>query len=317
MSNTTRVNTFLLLGFSEIRDLQIIYSVISLAIYLGVLVGNSLIIITIGFECHLHKPMYFFLMNLSLAEIGFVSVTIPKSIFNSLFNTRWISYSECVSQVFFLIFFMASDFALLTVMAYDRYVAICSPLYYETVMNKEACVHMAVISWIAALLYALLHTVGTFTMTFCSKVINQFFCEIPQLLKVSCSDSYVIESVVHLIGACLSFISFSFIIFSYAQIFRTVTRIPSKQGKKKTISTCSPHFLAVSLFLFTTSFANLKPISNSSHSLSLVASAIYSVVPPLMNPIIYTLRNKQIKTALRKYLSSNKYLSSKALFHPP
>ncbi|KAM6451723.1 olfactory receptor 14A16-like [Liasis olivaceus] len=302
MYNTTRVNKFLLLGFSEMRELQIIHSVIFLAIYLAVLVGNSLIIIAIGFECHLHKPMYFFLMNLSLADLGFVSVTIPRSVFNSLFNTQWISYSECVSQVFFLIFFMASDFALLTVMAYDRYVAICNPLCYETVMHKEACVHMAAISWLAALLYALLHTAGTFTMTFCSKVIDQFFCEIPQLLKISCSDSYVIETVVHLIGACLSFISFFFIIFSYVQIFRAVIRIPSMQGRKKTISTCSPHFLAVSLFLFTTSFAYLKPISNSSSSLNLVASAIYTLVPPLMNPIIYSLRNKQIKTALRKYL---------------
>ncbi|XP_063158410.1 olfactory receptor 14A16-like [Candoia aspera] len=302
MSNTTRVNKFLLLGFSEMRELQIIHSVIFLTIYSAVLVGNSLIIIVIGFECHLHKPMYFFLMNLSLADIGFVSVTIPRSLFNSLFNTRWISYSECVSQVFFLIFFMTSDFAFLTVMSYDRYVAICNPLYYDAVMSKEACIHMAAISWIVALLYALLHTVGTFTMTFCSKVVDQFFCEIPQLLKISCSDNYVIETVVHLIGACLSFISFFFIIFSYVQIFRAVIRIPSMQGRKKTISTCSPHFLAVSLFLFTTSFAYLKPFSNSSSSLNLVFSATYSLVPPLMNPIIYSLRNKQIKTALRKYL---------------
>ncbi|XP_062992739.1 olfactory receptor 14L1-like [Elgaria multicarinata webbii] len=185
-------------------------------------------------------------------------------------------------------------------MAYDRYVAICDPLFYETTMTKEACIQMAAFSWMVALFYAMLHTVGTFAMSFCSKFIDQFFCEIPQLLKISCSDRYFLEIGVHIIGACLSFGSFLFIILSYIQIFRAVMRIPSTQGRKKTFSTCTPHFLAVSLFLFTSSFAYLKPISNSPINLNLAAAAVYSVIPPLMNPVIYSMRNKQIKAAIRK-----------------
>nr|XP_056719032.1 olfactory receptor 14A16-like [Euleptes europaea] len=302
MSNLTAVKEFLLLEFSEIREFQISHGIIFLVFYLAALVGNLLIIKLIAFECYLHKPMYFFLLNLALADIGSVSVTIPKSMANSFFNTRLISYSECVSQVFFLIFFMATDLAFLTVMAYDRYVAICNPLHYETLMNKDSCIQMAAISWTAALLYATLHTFGTFSTSFCSKVINQFFCEIPQLLKISCSDQYQIEVGVLGFSGCLAFGSFIFIISSYMQIFRAVRRIPSAQGRKKTFSTCIPHFLVVFLFILTTAFAYLKPISNSATDLDLAAAAIYSVVPPLMNPIIYSMRNKEIKMAMRNEL---------------
>ncbi|XP_066485947.1 olfactory receptor 14A16-like [Tiliqua scincoides] len=300
MSNITVVMEFLLLRFSDNREFQILHSVSFLVLYLVALMGNSLIIALIAVECHLHKPMYFFLLNLSLADIGLVSITLPKSMFNSIFNTRRIAYSGCVSQVFFLIFFMATDFALLTVMAYDRYVAICDPLHYEAVMSKEACIQMAAITWIVALLYATLHTIGTFTMPFCSNVIDQFFCEIPQLLKISCSDRHPIEMGVHALGALLSFTSFLFIISSYVQIFRAVLRIPSMKGRKKTFSTCTPHFLVVSLFLLTTSFSYLKPNTNLSTDLNLTAAVVYSVVPPLMNPVIYSLRNQPIKMAMRK-----------------
>lgn len=291
---------FLLLRFSDNHEFQMVHSTSFLVVYLAALVGNSLIVALVVAECHLHKPMYFFLLNLSLADIGLVSVTLPKSIFNSLFNTRQITYSGCVGQVFCLILFMATDFALLTIMAYDRYVAICDPLHYETVMSKEACIQMGAMAWIVPLVYAMLHTIGTFTMPFCSNVINQFFCEIPQLLKIACLDKHHIEMGVHALGALLSFASFVFIISSYVQIFRAVLRIPSTKGRKKTFSTCTPHLLVVSLFLLTTSFSYLKPTTNSPTKLNLAAAVTYSVLPPLMNPIIYSLRNKPIKTAMRK-----------------
>lgn len=307
MSNITIMTEFLLLGFSDVRMLQILHSVIFLVFYLSALVGNIVIIKLIALEPNLHKPMYFFLMNLSLADVGSVSVTIPKSMANSIFNTRVISYPECVSQVFFLIFFMATDLALLTFMAYDRYVAICNPLHYETVMTKDACIQMTAVSWIGALFYAALHTISTFATSFCSKIINQFFCEIPQLLKISCSKRYEIEVGALGFSGCLAFGSFIFIISSYVQIIRTVMRIPSIEARKKTFSTCIPHFLVVSLFIVSTAFAYLKPISNSPTHLDLVAAVIYSMLPPLMNPVIYSLRNKQIKMAMKKYI----------LFHRP
>ncbi|KAM6451722.1 olfactory receptor 14C36-like [Liasis olivaceus] len=184
---------FLLLEFSKIGDIRILYSALLLLLYLMTITGNFLIITAVISGHHLHTPMYFFLMNLAMQDIGSVSVIIPKAIFNCLMNIRHISYSGCVAQVFLFLFFLASDFFLLTVMAYDRYVAICNPLHYEMVMNQQTCIRMVAAVWLAGLAYGVLHTSGTFVTPFCSNVVNQFFCEIPQLLKLACSDLYLIE----------------------------------------------------------------------------------------------------------------------------
>nr|XP_023970048.1 olfactory receptor 14A16-like [Chrysemys picta bellii] len=303
MSNRTTVTEFLLLGFSDVRELQILHFVVFLVIYLVALVGNLLIFMAIAFDHHLHTPMYFFLMNLSILDVGSISVTVPKSMANSLMNTKSISYAGCVAQVFFLFFLMAADFSLLTVMAYDRYVAICQPLHYDTMMNSKACVQMAASAWITGILYSVLHTGNTFALTFCGgDMVDQFFCEIPQLLKLSCSDSYLSEIGVLTFSVCLLLGCFVFIIVSYVQIFKSVLRIPSEQGRHKAFSTCLPHLTVVSLVVFTGSFAYLKPTSSSPSALDLVVAVLYSVLPQIMNPIVYSLRNKEMKAALRRLI---------------
>ncbi|XP_026519069.1 olfactory receptor 14A16-like [Terrapene carolina triunguis] len=301
MSNRTIVTEFLLLGFSEVRELQILHFVVFLVSYLSALVGNLLIIMVVALNNHLQTPMYFFLVNLSILDLGSISVTIPKSMANYILNTRSISYAGCVAQVFLFVFFAEADFAFLTVMAYDRYVAICKPLHYETVMNSRACVQMAASAWISGILFSVLHTGNTFALTFCGgNMVDQFFCEIPQLLKLSCSDSYLSEVGVLAFNACLLLGCFVFIIVSYVQIFKSVLRIPSEQGRHKALSTCLPHLTVVSLFVCTGAFAYLKPTSSSTSALDLMVAVLYSVVPPMMNPIIYSMRNKEIKGALRK-----------------
>ncbi|XP_065419334.1 olfactory receptor 14A16-like [Chrysemys picta bellii] len=301
MSNRTTVTMFLLLGFSDVRELQILNFVVFLVIYLVALVGNLLIFMAIAFDHHLHTPMYFFLMNLSILDVGSISVTIPKSMANSLMNTKSISYAGCVAQVFFLFFLLGADFSLLTIMAYDRYVAICQPLHYDTMMNSKACVQMAASAWITGILYSVLHTGNTFALTFCGgNMVDQFFCEIPQLLKLSCSDSYLSEVGVLAFSVCLLFGCFVFMIVSYVQIFKSVLRIPSEQGRHKAFSTCLPHLTVVSLAVCTGAFAYLKPTSSSPSALDLVVAVLYSVLPQIMNPIIYSLRNKEMKAALRR-----------------
>ncbi|KAM7150541.1 olfactory receptor 14A16-like [Macrochelys suwanniensis] len=303
MSNRTTVTEFLLLGFSDVRELQILHFVMFLVIYLTGLIGNLLIISAIALDHHLHTPMYFFLMNLSILDLGSISVTIPKSMANSLMNTRVIYYPGCVTQVFLFLVFTTVDLALLTIMAYDRQVSICQPLHYERVMNRRACVQMAASAWITGIVYSALHTGNTFTLHFCqSNVINQFFCEIPQLLKLTCSDSYLSEVGAIAFGAFLGSNCFVFIIVSYVQIFKAVLSIPSEQGRHKAFSTCLPHLTVVSLFLSTGFFAYLKPASSSASGLDLMVGVLYSLVPPVMNPIIYSMRNKEIKAALKKLI---------------
>ncbi|XP_039353372.1 olfactory receptor 14A16-like [Mauremys reevesii] len=312
MSNRTTMTEFLLLGFSEIQELQILHFVVFLVLYLATLMGNLVIITAIALNHHLDSPMCFFLMNLSILDLGSISVTIPKSMANSLMNTRVISYSGCITQVFLLLFFASADFALLTIMAYDRYIAICQPLHYKTVMNRRACVQMVAIAWICSILYSALNTGNTFALTFCGgNVVNQFFCEIPQLLKLTCSDSYLSESGVIVFSVCLVLSCFFLIIVSYVQIFKTVLRIPSEQGRRKAFSTCLPHLIMISLFLFPGTFAYLKPISSSTSGIDLVASILYSVVPPMMNPIIYSIRNKEIKAALWKMIGLRPFTKNK------
>ncbi|KFV73832.1 Olfactory receptor 14A16, partial [Struthio camelus australis] len=251
----------------------------------------------------LHTPMYFFLLNLSLLDLGTISTTVPKSISSSLWDTRAISYSGCAAQVFLLLFSLSAEFSLLTVMAYDRYVAICRPLHYGTLLGSRACVKMAAAAWGTGFLYALLHTANTFSIPLCEgNVVEQFFCEIPQILKLSCSHSYLREVAVIVVSICLAFGCFIFIVLSYVQIFTVVLRIPSEQGQHKAFSMCLPHLAVVSLFVSTATFAYLKPPSFSSPALDLVVAVLYSVVPPAVNPLIYSLKNKELKEALRKLI---------------
>ncbi|KAF1614468.1 UNVERIFIED_CONTAM: Olfactory receptor 14A16, partial [Eudyptes pachyrhynchus] len=265
-------------------------------IYLAALLGNGLIITAVACNHRLHTPMYFFLLNLSRLDLGSISTTLPKSMASSLWDTRAISYPGCAAQLFLLVFFISADLYLLTVMTYDRYIAICKPLHYGTLLGNRACVHMAAAAWGSGFLYALLHTANTSCIPLCQgNALDQFFCEIPQILKLSCSDSDLRE-VGLLISSCfLAFVNF---VVSYVQIFRAVLRIPSEQGWHKAFSTCLPHLAMVSLYVRTGVFAYLKPPSIFSPFLDVVVSFLYSVVPPAVDPLIYSMRNKEIRDAL-------------------
>ncbi|XP_068034817.1 olfactory receptor 14J1-like [Anomalospiza imberbis] len=207
---------------------------------------------------------------------------------NSLWGTSTISYTGCAAQLFFFMFFISAELSLLTIMCYDCYVSICKPLHYGTFLGSRACAHMAAAAWASAFLNALLHTANTFSLPLChGNALGQFFCEIPHILKLSCSKSYLRELGLIGVSACLAFGCFVFIVFSYVQIFRAVLRIPSEQGRHKAFSTCLPHLAVVSLFLSTAAFSYLKPPSMSSPSLDLLVSVLYSVVPPALNPLIY------------------------------
>ncbi|NXX47008.1 O14J1 protein, partial [Tricholaema leucomelas] len=304
MSNSSSISQFLLLPFAGTQQLQLLHFCLFLATYLAALLGNSLIIATVAWHHHLHTPMYFFLLNLSLLDLGAISTTVPKTMANSLWDTRDISYSGCAVQVFFFLFLILAEFFLLTIMAYDRYIAICRPLHYGTLLGSRACAHMAAAVWACGFLYALLHTVNTFSLPLChGNAVAQFFCEVPQLLKLSCSTAYLREVWLIVLGACLVFGCFVFIVVSYVQIFRAVLRMPSQQGRHKAFATCLPHLAVLSLFVSTGIFANLKPLSISSPSQNLVVAVLYSVVPPAVNPLIYSLRNQELKAALSKLLT--------------
>ncbi|XP_069735349.1 olfactory receptor 14A16-like [Phaenicophaeus curvirostris] len=304
MSNSSSITQFLLLPFADSRELQLLHFWLFLGIYLAALLGNGLIIITIAWDHHLHTPRYFFLLNLALLDLGSISTTVPKSMANSLWDTKTISYSGCVAQMFLFIFFLGTEYFLLTVMSYDRYVAICNPLHYGTLLGTRACVHMAAAAWGAGFLSSLLHTASTFSLPLCQgNAVDQFFCEIPQILKLSCSHANLREVGLLVVSFLVGFGCFVFIVVSYVQIFRAVLRIPSEQGRHKAFSTCLPHLAVVSLFLSTDMFTYLKPPSFSSPSMNLVVSFLYAVVTPALNPLIYGLRNKDLKDALRELIT--------------
>ncbi|XP_058709222.1 olfactory receptor 14A16-like [Poecile atricapillus] len=299
MSNSSSISHFLLLALADTRQLQLLHFCLFLGISLAALLGNGLIISAVACSHHLHSPMFFFLLNLALTDLGSICTTVPKAMHNSLWDTRDITYTGCAAQVFFLVFCAATEYFLLTIMCYDRYVSICKPLHYETLLGSRACAHMAAAAWASGFLYSLLHTANTFSLPLCQgNALGQFFCEIPQILKLSCSNSYTREFGLIAVSACLVFGCFVFIVFSYVQIFRVVLRIPSEQGRHKAFSTCLPHLAVVSLFISTGTFAYLKPPSISSPSLDLTVSVLYSMVPPALNPLIYSLRNQELKSAV-------------------
>uniref|UniRef100_A0A8C3CSA2 Olfactory receptor n=1 Tax=Cairina moschata TaxID=8855 RepID=A0A8C3CSA2_CAIMO len=303
MSNSSFPNEFLLLPFAETRELQLLHFVLFLGIYLAALLGNGLILTAIACDHRLHTPMYCFLLNLSLIDLGTITTTVPKSMANSLWDTRAISYAGCATQVFMFVVFVAAEFYLLTIMAYDRYIAICKPLHYGTIMDNRTCVNMAAVTWGSTFLYAVLHTANTFSLPLCQgNALDQFFCEIPQILKLSCSDAFLTEVGLLIISVTVASGCFVFLVVSYVQIFRAVIRMPSHQGRHKAFSTCLPHLAVVSLFLSTATFTYLKPSSISSPSLDLLLAVLYSVVPPAVNPLIYSMRNQELKDAVRKLI---------------
>ncbi|XP_007952459.1 olfactory receptor 1361-like [Orycteropus afer afer] len=300
--NKTGVTEFLLLGLSGQPTKEEILFWLFLWMYLVTITGNFLIILAISCDSHLHIPMYFFLANLSCVDICFSSVITPKMLVNHMLGSKSISYVECVIQIYFFITFINTDGFLLSVMAYDRYVAICSPLHYTMIMRPKLCVLLVTISWITTNLHALLHTLLMVQLTFCSSnVVHHFFCDPYPILKLSCSDTFINDLMVFTVGGVIFLTPFTCIIVSYAYIFSNVLKLPSACGIRKALSTCGSHLTVVSLFYGGILGVYMHP--SSSYSVQdTVATVIFTVVTPLVNPFIYSLRNHDIKGALRKLI---------------
>ncbi|XP_037364209.1 olfactory receptor 14C36-like [Talpa occidentalis] len=302
MTNYTMVTEFLLEGFGNEWELRLLNSVLFLLMYLITLLGNLLIITATTLDKNLHTPMYFFLRNLSMLDICYISVTVPNACVTSLTNNRAISVAGCATQIFLVIYFAIVEMMFLTIMAHDRYVAICQPLRYPVIMNHQFCVQMTLLSLFSGLVYSGVHTGNTFRLNFCqSNVVHQFFCDVPSLLLLSCSDTFsneilILVSAIVVCGGC-----FIFIAISYSRIFSTVLKFSSKE-RGKAFSTCIPHILVVSVFLSSISYVCLKPSVTSEAIQDIIPSVLYTIVPPLLNPIIYSLRNKQVKDAVKKVL---------------
>ncbi|XP_037355027.2 olfactory receptor 14A16-like [Talpa occidentalis] len=303
VTNLTAVTEFVLLGFPTQGTMGFLHPLLFSLVYLCALLGNGLIVLITTLDRHLHTPMYFFLRNLSFSDLCLISATVPKSIVNSLRHSSSISFPGCVVQVFMLVISGAAEFHILVAMSLDRYAAICHPLHYDVLMSRDRCVQLTAVSWLGGGLYAVMNTAGTFSLSYCgSNVVHQFFCDIPQLLAISCSGNLMNELIPILIDMVLIICCFIFIVISYVHIFSAVRKIPSTEGKAKAYSTCLPHLLVVVLYLFTGFFAYLKPTSGTPSMSDLVISMFYTVVPPTFNPIIYSLRNQAMKSAVGRLM---------------
>ncbi|XP_029435509.1 olfactory receptor 5V1-like [Rhinatrema bivittatum] len=299
--NYTAPSKFIILGFSSLPKLQMLLFGFFLVIYMVTWVGNALIIIVTRVDINLHKPMYFFLGNLSFLDICYTSATVPKMLENLLQEKKTISYEGCMVQLYFFLCFLGTECVLLAVMAYDRYVAICNPLRYLIIMCKMLCGHLATASCLAGLVNSAIHTYFTFRLPFCdSNELNYFFCDIPPLLSLSCADTSLNETVLLVTGVFIGWTPCLCIIVSYIYIISTILRISSSEGRQKAFSTCSSHITVVIFFYATAIFTYMRPISSYSLDRDRLFSLLYSFVTPMLNPAIYTLKNKDVKRALRK-----------------
>ncbi|XP_072489047.1 olfactory receptor 2D3-like [Notamacropus eugenii] len=302
-TNLTSVTEFIFLGLSSQPELQLLLFLLFLMIYLLILMGNLLIVLLILRDSRLHTPMYFFLTNLSSIEICFTSCVFPQMLVHFFAQRKSISYSCCVIQVYTSLTFGISECFLLSVMAYDRFVAIREPLRYLISMNWGLCRILAAGSWLGGFIISTVDTVATFQLTFCQdNVINHFFCEMPALMHLSCTDTSQAELVVQVFCIFTLFCPVTFIILSYAHIIVAVLRIRSAQGRRKAFSTCSSHLLVVILFYGNSIFVYMKPQSLSSPEHNKIASMFYVTFTPALNPLIYSFRNKEVQMALRKLL---------------
>ncbi|XP_022353867.1 olfactory receptor 7A17-like [Enhydra lutris kenyoni] len=300
--NDTQISGFLLLGLSNDPELQPLIFGLFLSMYLITVFGNLLIILAVSSDSHLHTPMYFFLVNLSFLDICVISTIIPKMLVNIQTQSKVITYTECISQICFSTLFAGCDDFLLAVMAYDRFVAICHPLHYTVIMNPHLCGLLVLMSWIMSVLNSLLQSLMVLWLSFCSEVeIPHFFCELHQMIQFACSDTFINDTVLYVSTVLLAGGPLAGILYSYSKIISSIYRISSAQGKYKVFSTCASHLSVVSLFYCTVLGVYLSSAATQSSHSSAVASVMYTVVTPMLNPFIYSLRNKNIKGALIRF----------------
>ncbi|XP_006036124.1 olfactory receptor 5V1-like [Alligator sinensis] len=302
--NITTATTFILVGLSDLPEVRYSLFVLFSVIYLATLAGNISILVAIGTDLRLQNPMYFFLSNLSLLDILCPTVTVPKILDALLTENNNISFAGCMIQLYFLIDMVGTEIFLLSVMAYDRYVAICHPLKYTTIMSKKVCAQLAAGTWISGFLNSLLHTSFTFTLSFCrSNKVNQYYCDIPPVLALSCTSTYTSEMLLLIVAGILGSSAFLITLISYTCILLAILRMRSPEGRHKAFSTCASHLTVVCLFYGTTIFTYVRPSSSYSPNQDRIVSMLYGVVTPMLNPMIYSLRNKEVKRALLRMVS--------------
>uniref|UniRef100_A0A670JE92 Olfactory receptor n=1 Tax=Podarcis muralis TaxID=64176 RepID=A0A670JE92_PODMU len=307
--NKSRVMEFILLGFPGSSHFQLTIFIIFLNMYILTILGNFCIILLIVTNRRLHTPMYFFLCNLSFLEIWYTTASVPKIL--AMFLGRTISFSGCITQFYFFGSMAVVECYLLAVMSYDRYLAICNPLRYTTIMNIKVCFQMAAGSWISGFLTPIMTIVLTFRLPFCaSNEIDHFFCVLSPIIKLSCADPHIAEMTTFILASMVTMVPFLLTLASYAKIISTVLRIPSAKGKQKAFSTCSSHLIVVTLFYVTLGTVYAAPSAKQSPILNKLFSLLYTVITPMFNPMIYSLRNKDVKeNALRKLLTRNPALA--------
>ncbi|XP_011949575.1 PREDICTED: olfactory receptor 7A10 [Cercocebus atys] len=300
--NNTIILEFLLLGISEEPELQPFLSGLFFSMYLVTILGNLLLILATISDSHLHTPMYFFLSNLSLVDMCFVSTTVPKMLVNIQTHSKVITYAGCIIQMYFFLLFVGLDNFLLTVMAYDRYVAICHPLHYMVIMNPRLCGLLLLASWIMGVLNSLLQSLMVLSLPFCTHMeIPHFFCELNQVIHLACSDTFVNDMVMYFAVALLGGGPLTGILYSYSKIVSSIRAISSARGKYKAFSTCASHLSVVSLFYGTCLGVYLSSAATHNSHTSATASVMYTVVTPMLNPFIYSLKNKDIKGAMKRF----------------
>ncbi|XP_059021114.1 olfactory receptor-like protein OLF4 [Mustela lutreola] len=299
--NDTGISEFLLLGFSEDPEMQPLIFWLFLSMYLITVFGNLLIILAISSDSHLHTPMYYFLTNLSFADICFTSTTIPKMLVNIQTGRKVITFAGCITQMYFFLLFAGWDDFLLTVMAYDRFMAICHPLHYMVIMNPQLCGLLVLVSWVISVLNSSLQSLMLLQLSFCTEVeIPHFFCELNQVVGHACSDTFLNDMVMNFATVVLGGGPLAGILYSYFKIVSSICRISSAHGKYKAFSTCTSHLSIVFLFYSTSLGVYLSSAATQSSYASAVGSVMYTVVTPMLNPFIYSLRNRDIKRALKR-----------------
>ncbi|XP_075404317.1 olfactory receptor 5J3-like [Tenrec ecaudatus] len=299
--NHTGVREFILVGLTENPHLQIPLFFIFAFIYFITLLGNGGMIVLIRFNIRLHTPMYFFLSNLSFCDICYSTVFAPKMLVNFLSEHKSSTFSGCVLQSFFFAVYVTTEGILLAMMAYDRFVAIASPLLYTVIMTQRLCISMVLISYLGGLINSLTHTIGLLRLDFCGpNLVNHYFCDIPPLLKLSCSDAHTNEMLLLIFSAFIAMFTFIIIMVSYVRIIIAIQRIHSTEGRRKAFSTCISHLTAVTLFYGSVTFSYIQPSSQYSLEQEKVSAVFYTLVIPMLNPLIYSLRNKDVKDAAKR-----------------
>ncbi|XP_075700708.1 olfactory receptor 5AP2-like [Rhinoderma darwinii] len=303
-TNSTSPGMFILLGLSDVPYLQVIFFLMFLAMYIITLSGNLLLIIVVRINTTLQTPMYFFLSNLSFIDICFSSTIVPKLLINTLAKDRSISFMGCAFQMYFSLALGATECIILAVMAYDRFAAICKPLHYNTIMNKRLCIILAVGSWMACFMNSSIHVFITFQLPYCkSHHIGHFFCEIPPFLQISCRDTRLNEAAMYVSAGILVMMSFFLTLISYIHIISTILKIQTSHGRQKAFSTCASHLTVVTFYYGTIMFMYLRPRSAFFPETDKTISILYTVVTPMLNPFIYSVRNKDVKRTIKNSLT--------------